>query len=211
MDKMIKIAIIEDDKVIGNSLFQYLNQQAHIEVIHFFNSIEETENALKKNKTLATPDITLLDIVLPGMSGIMGIKLLKEFWPNTDIIMFSVMDDGENIFQSLCEGAVGYITKDLKMTDVLQAIEDVSSGKGIMSPSIARKVAESFHTKKKVEVKLSPREIEIVHGIIEGLSYKLLATKLSISIDTVRKHIKSIYKKLQINSKAQLMSKFYSG
>lgn len=211
MDKMIKLAIIEDDKVIGNSLFQYLNQQAHIEVIHFFNSIEETENALKKNKTLATPDITLLDIVLPGMSGIMGIKLLKEFWPNTDIIMFSVMDDGENIFQSLCEGAVGYITKDLKMTDVLQAIEDVSSGKGIMSPSIARKVAESFHTKKKVEVKLSPREIEIVHGIIEGLSYKLLATKLSISIDTVRKHIKSIYKKLQINSKAQLMSKFYSG
>ena len=211
MEKLIKIGIIEDDKVIGHSLQSFLNQQEHIEVIHYFNSIEEVESAFRKNKSIDAPDIILLDIVLPGMSGISGIKLLKKNWQTTDIIMFSVMDDGENIFQSLCEGAVGYITKDLKMADVLQAIEDVASGKGIMSPSIARKVAESFHVKKKIEVGLSPREKEIVQGIIEGLSYKLLAQKLGISIDTVRKHIKSIYKKLQINSKAQLMSKFYTG
>lgn len=211
MEKLIKIGIIEDDKVIGHSLQSFLNQQEHIEVIHYFNSIEEVESAFRRNKSIDAPDIILLDIVLPGMSGISGIKLLKKNWQTTDIIMFSVMDDGENIFQSLCEGAVGYITKDLKMADVLQAIEDVASGKGIMSPSIARKVAESFHVKKKIEVGLSPREKEIVQGIIEGLSYKLLALKLGISIDTVRKHIKSIYKKLQINSKAQLMSKFYTG
>lgn len=211
MEKLIKIGIVEDDKVIGHSLQSFLNLQEHIEVIHYFNSIEEFENTIRKNKAIDPPDILLLDIVLPGVSGISGIKLLKKYWSGTDIIMFSVMDDGENIFQSLCEGAVGYITKDLKMTDVLQAIEDVASGKGIMSPSIARKVAESFHVKKKIEVSLSPREKEIVHGIIEGLSYKLLALKLNISIDTVRKHIKSIYKKLQINSKAQLMSKFYNG
>jgi DNA-binding NarL/FixJ family response regulator len=210
MNKIIQIGIIEDDKVIGNTLRQFLDQHDHVEVVHYYQSIEEVDTAFKKNKLNPMPEIVLLDIVLPGMSGITGIKSLKKYWPQADVIMFSVMDNYENIFDSLCEGAVGYITKDLKMADVLQAVEDVASGKGIMSPSIARKIAESFHSKKRLEVQLSPREIEIVHGIIAGLSYKLLGEKLGISIDTVRKHIKSIYKKLQINSKAQLMNKFYT-
>jgi DNA-binding NarL/FixJ family response regulator len=205
---MINICIVEDDMEIGNAVHSFLKSRSDINVLGHFGSIEDIRQYHKKNNFKT--DIILLDIVLPGISGIAGIKLLKEIWPEVDIIMFSVMDDGESIFRSLCDGAVGYITKDLSMEDIYIAVKDVSEGKGIMSPSIARKVAEHFHIKRKLENDLTPREMDIVHGMTEGLSYKLLAAKLNISIDTVRKHIKNIYRKLQINSKGQLISKFYS-
>lgn len=204
---MIKIAIVEDDKVIGISIYTYLSSQPNMEVVSYTNSLEELKKQFSKVET--HPDIVLLDIVLPGISGISGIKHIKEAWPEADIIMFSVMDDGESIFQSLCEGAVGYITKEFSMEEVKHAIEDVAAGKGIMSSSIARKVAEHFHVRKKWNENLTPREQDIVLGITEGLSYKLLADKLGISIDTVRKHIKSVYKKLQINSKGELLSRYF--
>lgn len=205
---MINVSIVEDDKVIGNAVNNFLAKKGDIKLSGIFNSIEHIRQEFKKNPF--KPNIILLDIVLPGVSGISGIKILKEIWPEVDIIMFSVMDDTESIFRSLCDGAVGYITKELSMEDIYLAIKDVSEGKGIMSPTIARKVAEHFHIKRKMNETLTAREMDIVHGITEGLSYKLLADKLDISIDTVRKHIKSIYKKLQINSKAQLISRFYS-
>ncbi len=205
---MINICIVEDDMIIGNAVKTFLSSKSDVNVLGYYGSIEEIRQQHKKSNL--KPDILLLDIVLPGLSGIAGIKLLKELWPDVDIIMFSVMDDGESIFKSLCDGAVGYITKDFSMEDIYLAVRDVSEGKGIMSPSIARKVAEHFHIKRKLENDLTPREMDIVHGMTEGLSYKLLASKLGISIDTVRKHIKNIYRKLQINSKGQLISKFYS-
>ena len=205
---MINIVIIEDDKVICNSLNTLLNIQPEMMVVGSFGSIEGIRT-IQKSDTI-TPNVILLDIILPGKSGILGIKHIKELWPDAGIIMFSVMDDNESIFQSLCEGAVGYLTKDFSTESLVKAIADVADGKGIMSPSIARKVAEYFHPKRKLEEKLTPREIDIVHGITQGLSYKMLADKLTISIDTVRKHIKNVYKKLEINSKAQLMHKFFS-
>lgn len=205
---MINICIVEDDMIIGNAVKTFLSSKSDVNVLGYYGGIEEIRQQHKKSNL--KPDILLLDIVLPGLSGIAGIKLLKELWPDVDIIMFSVMDDGESIFKSLCDGAVGYITKDFSMEDIYLAVRDVSEGKGIMSPSIARKVAEHFHIKRKLENDLTPREMDIVHGMTEGLSYKLLASKLGISIDTVRKHIKNIYRKLQINSKGQLISKFYS-
>lgn len=205
---MINVGIIEDDKLIGHSVFTFLCSQPNINVVTHVNSLEELYIQFPNIKE--QPNVVLLDIVLPGASGITGIRRIREEWPEVDIIMFSVMDDGESIFQSLCEGAVGYITKDFSMDEIKNAIEDVATGKGIMSSSIARKVAEHFHTKNKIEEKLTPREKDIVYGITEGLSYKLLANKLGISIDTVRKHIKSVYKKLQINSKGELISRFFT-
>lgn len=204
---MINVAIIEDDKLIGNSVLTFLCSQPNMNVVVHVNSLEELYSQFPIVKQ--QPNVVLLDIVLPGASGITGIKRIKEEWPDADIIMFSVMDDGESIFQSLCEGAVGYITKEFSMDEVKHAIEDVAAGKGIMSSSIARKVAEHFHVRKKWDDNLTPREQDIVQGITEGLSYKLLASKLGISIDTVRKHIKSVYKKLQINSKGELISKYF--
>lgn len=205
--KMINISIIEDDNTIMSTVVDFLSNQPNISVIGYHASVEE----LQESYTNYTkhPNVVILDIDLPGASGISGIKSIKQYWPKADIIMFSVIDDSESIYQSLCEGSVGFITKDLSMKEILNAVLDVAEGRGIMSPSIARKVAEFFHVKKKMDEVLTTREIEIVNGITDGLSYKLVAYKLNVSIDTVRKHIKNVYKKLQIHSKAELISKYF--
>jgi DNA-binding NarL/FixJ family response regulator len=204
----IRVIVIEDDRQITDTVTQHLSSQQDMEVLSCYGSIEDFKKGAHMLKK--SPDVVLLDIVLPNMSGIEGIHLIKQQWPSTNVIIFSVMDDGFNLFRSLCEGAVGYLTKDVPLPGVLTAIRDVYEGKGIMSPSIARKVAEYFHPKKSMHEVLTSREIDIVNGIIEGLSYKLVADKLNISIDTVRKHIKNIYKKLHINSKSQLLQQYFN-
>jgi len=205
---MINVLIIEDDIVIKKIVVEFLSLQNDIQVFGELTSIEEFIQFEQKKDS--SPDVVLLDIALPGISGIDGIRLIKARYPQTLILMFSVMDDGFSIFRSLCEGAIGYITKELTMGSLRNAVVDVYEGRGSMSPFIARKVAEYFHPKKKLNNTLTTREIDIVNGIIEGSSYKMLASKLEISIDTVRKHIKSVYRKLHINSKAQLMSQYYT-
>jgi DNA-binding NarL/FixJ family response regulator len=206
-NRMIQVIFIEDDRQITDTVLQHLSNQPDITVIATYGSIEDfKKEALLMNHT---PDVVLLDIVLPNMSGIEGIHLIKERWPTTNVIIFSVMDDGFNLFRSLCEGAVGYLTKDVPLLGVTTAIRDVYEGKGIMSPSIARKVAEYFHPKKSMHDMLTSREMDIVNGIIDGLSYKLIADRLNISIDTVRKHIKNVYRKLHINSKSQLLQQYF--
>ena len=204
---MINIAIVEDDIVITEVISIYLAKQEGMCVIGKYRSMQDFE--ILKSMADKEADIVLLDILMPGISGIDGIKLIKQQWPKSNIIMLSVMDDGNNIFRALCEGAVGYILKESSMQSIKTSIIDVYEGKGSMSPSIARKVAEYFHPKKNIQKTLTPREVEIMNGIVEGLSYKLVAAKLEISIDTVRKHIKSVYKKLEINSRTQLIKKFY--
>jgi DNA-binding NarL/FixJ family response regulator len=205
---MIKVLIIEDDIIIRKNVVHFLSSQDYINVFGEFSSIENF-NASVCEKEIS-PDVVLLDIVLPGLSGIEGIRFIKDRYPKTLILMFSVMDDGFSIFRSLCEGAIGYITKEFTMESLRDALIDVYEGRGSMSPFIARKVAEYFHPKKKLSESLTTREVDVVNGILEGLSYKLLASKLEISIDTVRKHIKNIYRKLQINSKSQLMSQYFN-
>jgi len=204
----IKLLIIEDDRQIREAVTSHLLGQACIGTVTAFASIEAFREAAVR--PLQHPDVVLLDIVLPGISGIEGIRTIKERHPSANIIMFSVMDDGFNLFRSLCEGAVGYITKDVPLEGVATAVRDVFEGKGIMSPSIARKVVAYFHPKKSLHEVLTNREMDIVNGIIDGLSYKLVAGKLDISIDTVRKHIKNTYRKLHINSRSQLMQHYFN-
>lgn len=205
---MINVIVVEDDLTIQGMLAKEISQSPEIKLAGAFGSIEEARTA---HATITPPpDVIIMDIVLPGLSGIDGIRIFRNLWPGTNIIMFSVMDDGFNLFRSLCEGAVGYLTKEASMDDIRTAIRDVHEGKGSMSPTIARKIADFFHSKRKVHEVLTAREQDIVDGIIEGLSYKLLASKLNISLDTVRKHIKNIYRKLHINSKAQLMQQYFS-
>ena len=203
---MINVLIIEDDAVIQSAVEEFLNQQSIMNVVGNFYSIEEFKLALPLGKN---PHVVLLDIVLPGISGIQGLHHIRNVFPNAGVIMFSVMDDGHSIFQSLCEGAVGYLSKEFTLESLSSAIIDVFEGRGSMSPSIARKVAEHFHPKKKLSEELTNREVDIVNGIIDGLSYKMLASRYEISIDTARKHIKNIYRKLQVNSKAQLISQYF--
>jgi len=204
----IRLLIIEDDRQIREAVTSHLLEQTRIGAVTAFASIEDFRTAA--THPWQHPDVVLLDIVLPGLSGIEDIHVVKSRFRSANIIMFSVMDDGFNLFRSVCEGAVGYLTKDVPLEGVATAVRDVYDGKGIMSPSIARKVAAYFHPKKSMHEVLTSREMDIVNGIIDGLSYKLVADKLGISIDTVRKHIKNIYRKLHVNSRSQLLQHYFN-
>jgi DNA-binding NarL/FixJ family response regulator len=163
----------------------------------------EVESFLKAKIEI---DILLLDINLPGINGVEAITGILQIYPNLQIIINTIMDDAQTIFQSLQNGAVGYIDKQSFDDNIAEVLATVANGGAYMTPKIARKVIDNFKKPKMPE--LSPRELVIVNGILEGLSYKLIADANFISIDTVRSHIKNIYKKLSINSKSQLFSMF---
>jgi DNA-binding NarL/FixJ family response regulator len=159
------------------------------------------------------PDVVLMDIGLPGMSGISGMKLITGKYPGVNMIMFTVYADSHKIFDSLCAGASGYLLKNTSFPEMKKAIEIIHGGGSMMSPPIARKVMEHFHkgSKKQVISPLTDKEKEIVQGLVDGLSYKMIAGSASISIETVRTHIKNIYKKLHVHSKAEVIRKSLSG
>ena len=149
---------------------------------------------------------------MPGMSGIDGMKLIKREFPDIDIIMLTVYNDADKIFQSLCAGATGYLLKNTPLDEIREGIELLKKGGSPMSPQIARKVVEYFSTDKKaLPSLLSEKENEIVIALVDGLSYKLIADRLNISIETVRFHIKNIYRKLHVHSKAEVISKSLKG
>ena len=154
-----------------------------------------------------------MDIGLPGMSGISGIKLIKAKYPEINIIMLTVYHDTHKIFQSLCAGASGYLLKNSPFSEIKKAIKIVNAGGSSMSPQIARKVIEHFQTCEKInhESTLTDKEKEIVSCLVDGLSYKMIAAQEHISIETVRSHIKNIYKKLHVHSKAEVIKKSLTG
>ncbi len=206
---MILVGIVEDDLPIRNLLQHYLNQQGNFSCSMAFGSVESLRKALTPENQ---PDVLLMDIGLPGMSGIDGMKLIKSDYPEIDIIMLTVYNDPDKIFQSLCAGATGYLLKNTPLSEIKEGIELLKRGGSPMSPQIARKVVEFFNVEKKpVESPLSEKEKEIVIGLVDGLSYKLIADRLAISIETVRFHIKNIYRKLHVHSKAEVISKSLKG
>jgi DNA-binding NarL/FixJ family response regulator len=210
MKESIRISIIEDDKVIRQGLELYFHTQEIFNEIYAFESAELFFDAVEKDKIVV--DVVLTDIGLPGMSGIEGIKLMKERWKNIDIIMLTVFKDENRIFKSICAGATGYLLKGTPFPEITEAIKIIRQGGSYMSPAIARKVIEYFNPpKQKTESELSPREKQIVQALVDGLSYKMIGDRLSISIDTVRFHIKNIYIKLQVNSKTEVISKSLRG
>jgi DNA-binding NarL/FixJ family response regulator len=203
--KRIAISIIEDEPMVRESLVTFLSSQAALEVVSDVASIEEF-NKWYENGFHSAPDVVLLDIGLPGISGIEGIRIIKKVSPETDIIMLTTYEESETIFKALCAGACSYLSKRSNLSQIMEAIQIVHKGGSYMSPSIARKVVQYFapsdESKKEI---LTNRQKQIVSGLVEGLSYKMIADKYLISIETVRDHIKKIYKKLQINSKAELI------
>lgn len=205
----LALAIVEDIEDIRTGLADYFRAQndAFVSVLAV-DSMEAFFAALDEGYT---PEVVLSDIGLPGMNGIEGIKKIKEGYPETDIIMLSVFNNSERIFKSICAGATGYALKDTPLPELKKAILDVRAGGSYMTPSIARKVMEYFTPKKSAADTLTPKEKQIVVAMTEGLSYKLIADRLSLSIDGVRFHIKNIYRKLQVNSKAEVIGKYHKG
>jgi DNA-binding NarL/FixJ family response regulator len=207
---MLNVAIVEDDSDIRDVIRRYLDNQENLSCKIACESVEALLTQLNQEPL---PNIILMDIGLPGMSGISGMRLIKEKYPEIDIIMLTVYKDPHKIFESLRAGASGYLLKNTPLPEIKESIEALHSGGAPMSPQIARKVIEYFAPGETSAPSspLSPREKEIVIGLVDGLSYKLIADRMNISSDTVRFHIKNIYKKLHVHSKAEVITKSLRG
>ena len=205
---MKKIAIIEDDLELKNLLEEYLNNLNNFECSIAVDSVEGFFEELNNGNS---PEIIISDIGLPGLSGDEGLIKIKEALPEVDVVMLTVHQDDEKIFKCLKNGASGYILKNAPLSEIKDYIDILSSGGAPMSPQIARKVVDFFQPHKKLETPLTERENDVVNALVEGLSYKLIASKLDISIDTVRQHIRNVYRKLSVNSKAEVIAKKYRG
>lgn len=209
--KTLKLAIVEDDPIIAESLQSFLTINPGIEIKLVANSIEQCLSQLVLPSKQEV-NIVLLDIGLPGMSGIEGIRHIRKKIPNAEIIMLTTFEEQDIIFKALCAGACSYISKRTSLVKIREAIFTVHQGGSYMSPFIARKIAAHFMPAKSKEGDLlTPRQKQIVDCLVEGLSYKLIADKLSISIDTVRDHIRRIYRTLEVNSKAEVIRKALKG
>jgi DNA-binding NarL/FixJ family response regulator len=197
----IKLAIIEDNEDLLKMLSQYFNQTSEFEVSLASLSMED----FFKSALPETIDVILLDLMLPGVGGIDGIPLLKEKYPEANILVISVLDDSVSIFTALKRGASGYITKETPLENIKSALINAYNGMSVMNQDIAAKVLDYFNNDHIVE-KLSKKELVIAEGLKKGLSYKMIAFDNHISIDAVRFHVRNIYKKLEINSKGELIS-----
>jgi len=200
----IKVSIIEDHSEFREGLVHLLNITPGFEVSGKFSALEPALEGM------ANSDIILLDIGLPGMSGVEGIPLIKEKFPSSKIIMVSVFDDDDHVFKAILAGADGYILKKTPPVKLLQSIEDAYEGGTPLTPTIAKKalaIFKKFVPNTSEESSLSYREIEVLNLITEGLENDEIAEQLFISIETVRNHIRHIYKKLHVHSKTQAVVK----
>lgn len=205
------VGIVEDNKKIRDLIQRYLDMQDELSCPVAVDSVEEMLEYLEEHEK---PRVILMDIQLPGMSGIKGIGLIKEKYPEIDIIMLTVYHDSHKIFNALRAGASGYLLKHTSLPEIKESIVNLVDGGAPMSPQIARKVINHFQEnapKKNPDSDLTPREHDIVNGLVDGLSYKMIADRYDISIDTVRAHIRNIYKKLHVNSKAEVIAKSLKG
>ncbi len=204
-EEKISVIIVEDDTEIREGISSFINSTPGFVCKRVYESCEEILDDLKP----PLPDVILMDIGLEKMSGIEGVKKLKLKYPELDIIMLTVYEDDNKIFDSLRAGASGYLLKKSPLEKIIDAIHDVKSGGAPMTPSIARKVLNFFSaTSNSIEeYNLTKREKEILELLVDGLSYRMIANNLSLSLDTVRTHIKNTYVKLHVNSKAEAMAK----
>ena len=203
----ITIAIVEDDSRIRWGLTTILEEEEDFDCVGSFASAEE---ALKILPAL-NPQVVLMDVNLPGMNGIECVKRLTAAPNPPQIIMLTVRQDSEIIFDALSAGASGYLLKPPAASELVDAVRDVFAGGAPMTASIARRVVQSF---KQVRAKtpetesLSPREIEVLELLVKGFAYKEVATELNISYSTVQRHIESIYRKLHVHSRTHAVSKY---
>jgi DNA-binding NarL/FixJ family response regulator len=202
----IKIAIIEDQRPIREGLATMINFTEGFACVGSYRSMEETLERIKHN----IPDLILSDIGLPGMNGIEGIKILKERYPHVTILMLSVYDDNERIFDALCAGACGYLLKKTPPAKLIDSLKEAMQGGAPMSPEVARKVItifRDFRPPEKVDYDLTPHEVRLLKLLVEGHSYKTAAIELGVTVNTISFHLKSIYEKLQVHSKSEAVAK----
>ena len=205
----IRIAIYEDNAPFREALEVMFKGVPNYELVGAYPNCMQIEQHLQQYKI----DVILMDIDLPqGRNGIEGAYLAKRESPETEILMLTVFDDNDKIFQAICAGATGYLLKKTSLSRILDAINEVYEGGAPMSPSIARKLLSLFPKTPAINSeldKLTPREEQVLQSLAKGNSYKMVAHELIISIETVRTHIKRIYEKLQVHSVAEAIHKAF--
>lgn len=207
--KEANIAIVEDDALIRESIQLFIKAKTHYKICLVAGSIEEF---LEYDDSII-PTVLILDIGLPGVSGLEALPSIKQKYPNLDIVMLTTYQETEVIFEALSKGACSYISKRTPLPKIIEALHVVVNGGSYMSPSIARKVIEQMAgaSRKIKKIQLSEKQKEIVAYIIEGDTYNQIAEKCGISVNTVRFHIKKVYSTLEINSKVELYRKHLDG
>ena len=203
---VIKVAIIEDLRDIREGLAMIIKFTGGFRCTGSFRSMEEALERIP----IEPPDIALVDIGLPGMSGIEGIRLLKQRFPNMLLLMLTVYDDDEMIFDALCAGACGYLLKKTPAARLIESFREAMDGGAPMSPEIARRVIHLFteiRPPERADYKLTPHEARLLKLLVEGYSYKSAATEVGVSVTTVAFHIRNIYDKLQVHSKSEAVAK----
>lgn len=208
---MIKLAIIDDDDFIREEFKTYFDNHPLFECTV---AVDSAEKLLKYVQNFNEFDIVLVDIGLPGMSGLNLIKHLHTKNANIEIVVLTVQKNNDTIFQALCKGANHYLLKGGSLDNLANNLLKVSKGETILSPSIARRIVSYFHPTKQqeaIDMDLSPKEFQVVKFIVDGLSYKMIAANMGISTDGVRYYIRKIYKKLQVNSKTEVIKRYRDG
>ena len=201
----IRVAIVEDDRAVREGLGMIIGATPGYECTDRFFSVEE---ALRTIST--APDVLLLDIHLPGMLGSEAVRVFREKYPSLQVLMLTVYDGQDKVFESICNGACGYLLKKTPPAKLLEAIREAHEGGAPMSPEIARKVITLFQQTlppEKLDEPLTPQETRLLKLLSEGYSYQNSAGQLNISINTVRNYIRSIYEKLHVNTKSEAVSK----
>ncbi|MEP7373999.1 MAG: response regulator transcription factor [Chitinophagaceae bacterium] len=203
----IKVVIFEDNRTLRESLLQLVNSQEDMVCTGAF----EDANKLMRSMQLANPDVVLMDINMPGVSGIEAVQTIKEKFPGVNILMQTVFEENDKIFAAICAGASGYMLKKTAPQKMVEAIRETHTGGAPMTASVAVKVLQMFRIQsretKKEFVDLSDREKEILALLVKGKSYKGVAAECFISIDTVSTHVRHIYEKLHVHSKSEAVAK----
>jgi DNA-binding NarL/FixJ family response regulator len=202
----LRVGIIEDQPKIREGLRALIDGTEGYRCVGSFGSMEEALERIGRE----LPDVLLVDIGLPGMSGIEGIRRIKDLHPQVAMLMLTVYDDDRRIFDAMCAGACGYLLKKTPPARLLESLKEVMQGGAPMSPEVARRVVALFREIRppdEADYQLTPHEVRILKLLVEGHNYKTAAAELGVSINTVRFHMRSIYEKLQVHSKSEAVSK----
>ncbi len=204
---VISVSIIEDNRFLRTAWLAALQAMPDMVVIDAYASCEEAF----RSSDIEDADVVLMDIGLPGMSGIDGVKRLSERCPHAATIICTVYDDDQNIFDALCAGAVGYLLKEIEAPELIKAIRDAASGGSPMTPNIARKVIATFHKTPAKQTdhdsRLTEGEYEVLNLLARGKSYAAIAGEVHLSLDGVRTRIRRIYEKLHVHSRSEAVAK----
>jgi DNA-binding NarL/FixJ family response regulator len=202
----IKVALIEDRREIREGLAMLINGTEGFRCVGSFTSMEEALRQI----SYETPDVVLSDIGLPGMSGIEGVRILRERYPQMLLLMLTIHDDDDRIFDAMCAGATGYLLKKTPPARLLESLREIVSGGAPMSPEVALRVVKlfrEFRPPDRADYQLTPHETRLLKLLTEGHNYKSAAAKLGVAVGTVSFHLQHIYEKLQVHSKSEAVAK----